>query len=181
MTRRQAFLLWIEASALLMLVGALGPWIKALGVSVSGTDGSNDGWFVVGAAVFAGVLAALTHRNRGAGLCALIGGVAGLAVSAYDRNNVQDKINSGGELLRNVATVGWGLNLCLAASISLGVAGVVWLFTIPSLADNSVISSDARDTDGPVEGNAELARAIEAGLVEYDPQRGVWTPTNQGR
>jgi hypothetical protein len=40
MTRRQAFLLWIEASALLMLVGALGPWIKALGVSMSGTDGS---------------------------------------------------------------------------------------------------------------------------------------------
>ena len=77
--RQSPFLLWIEASAVLMLIGAFGPWVKAFAFTVSGTDGSNDGWIVVVAALFGGVLAAITYKNRGAGLCALIGGVAGLS------------------------------------------------------------------------------------------------------
>jgi hypothetical protein len=169
MTRRQAFLLWIEASAALMLIGAFGPWVKALGVSVSGTDGSNDGWVVVVAALFGGVLAAITYKNRGAGFFALIGGVAGLSTAAYDRNNVQDKISNGGDLLRSVASVGWGLNLCLFASISLAIAGAVWLFKVPS--------DEAHPTSSVAAGpDADLARAIEEGLVEFDPERRMWVP-----
>jgi hypothetical protein len=175
-TRRQAFLLWIEASAALMLIGAFGPWIKALGVSVSGTDGSNDGWIVVVAAVFGGVVAAITYKNRGAGVCALIGGVAGLSTAAYDRSNIQDRISNGGALLRSVATVGWGLNLCLFASISLAIAGAVWLFKMPS-EETPPTPSEAPPTPSvAVEPDPDLARAIEAGLVEFDPERRMWVP-----
>lgn len=170
MTRRQAFLLWIEASAVLMLIGAFGPWVKAFAVTVSGTDGTNDGWIVVVAALFGGVLAAITYKNRGAGLCALIGGVAGLSTADYDRNNIQDKISHGGALLRSVASVGWGLNLCLIASMSLAIAGAVWLFKMP----NDEVAS--RRSNVSVEPDSELARAIAAGLMEYDAVRQMWVP-----
>ena len=39
-----------------MVVGALGPWATVFGSSVSGTDGSNDGWLVVAAAAIGGGL-----------------------------------------------------------------------------------------------------------------------------
>jgi len=127
MTTRQGFLAWIGGSALFMLIGAFGPWVKALGISVSGTDGSNDGWLVVGGAVVCGALVAGTWRKREAGIAALIAGLGGAAVTLYDRHNIQDKIKSGGEFAQAVASVGWGLNLAPIASISLAIAGVVWL------------------------------------------------------
>ena len=138
-------------------------------MSVSGTDGSNDGWIVVAAAIFGGVLAAITYKNREAGLCGLIGGVAGFSTAIYDRNNVQDKIRQGGALLRSVASVGWGLNLCLFASTSLAIGGLVWLFTMRS--------DDVSETPNvEVAPDPDLARAIEPGLVEFDPERSMWVP-----
>src|SRR6266566_6457553 len=111
MTRRQGFLIWIGVSALFMLIGAFGPWVKAFAISVNGTDGSNDGWIVVAAAIGCGVLVAVTHKNRGAGLWAFLAGLVGSATTIYDRQHIQNKIHSGGALLRVVASVGWGLNL----------------------------------------------------------------------
>jgi hypothetical protein len=54
--RQQGLFWWTLVSAGLMVVGAFGPWVKALGIGVSGTDGSNDGWIVVGTALVGGIL-----------------------------------------------------------------------------------------------------------------------------
>src|SRR5207245_10709136 len=90
--RRQAFLIWIGASALLMAVGAFGPWVKAFAISVSGTDGSNDGWVVLGAAVVGAGLAAVTRANRGAGAWALLAGRVGGGTTRYARKPSPVKI-----------------------------------------------------------------------------------------
>ena len=118
---------WALASAALMVVGAFGPWVKALGISVGGTDGSNDGWLVVVVAAVGGLLFYATRRDRGAGLWALLGGAAGTAITLYDRSHVQHAIADGGLLGQAVVQVGWGLNLALIASISFGLAGIVRL------------------------------------------------------
>jgi hypothetical protein len=117
---------WVLASAGLMLIGAFGPWVKALGMSASGTDGSNDGWAVVGAALLGGGLFALVRGSRWGGICASLGGLLGTAVTFYDRHHVQSAIKDGGAFVQALAQVGWGLNLALLASISLMIAGVVW-------------------------------------------------------
>ena len=108
---RQGLQWWVLGSAALMAVGAFGPWVKALGQSVGGTDGSNDGWLVVAAAVIGACSSTCTRTQRAAGVWALLGGIAGTAVTLYDRSNVQDAINKGGAFAHALVQVGWGLNL----------------------------------------------------------------------
>lgn len=125
---------WMLASGALMLLGAFGPWVTALGMSAAGTDSSNDGWLVVAAALIGGGLCYAARNRRVAGVWALLGGIAGLAVTAYDRGNVQDAINHGGPFAQALAHVGWGLNLALVASASMAIAGVVALTRARSAA-----------------------------------------------
>jgi hypothetical protein len=126
MDRRQAVMTWVLGSAALMVLGAFGPWVKAFGMSASGTDGSNDGWLVVGAAVIGGGLFALARNSkRLSGLVAVLGGVLGVVATLYDRHHVQSAIQDGGALVQGLVQIGWGLNLALAASVSLAVAGIV--------------------------------------------------------
>src|ERR1051326_5453235 len=44
---------WGIGSCAAMALGAFGPWAHVLGVSVGGTDGTNDGWIVLGLALLA--------------------------------------------------------------------------------------------------------------------------------
>ncbi len=132
---------WILLSAVLMVVGAFGPWVKALGQSASGTDGSNDGWLVVGAAVLGCALFFAMRKTRVGGVWPLLAGIAGLAVTLYDRNHLNNAINRGGPFAQAVAQIGWGLNLALAASISLGIAGVVYFFQRPEAQPPTVPAS----------------------------------------
>jgi hypothetical protein len=125
---KQGLQWWVLGSAALMVIGAFGPWVKALGQSVSGTDGSNDGWLVVAAAVLGGLLFYTTRTSRSGAVWALLGGVAGLGVTLYDRSHVERAISHAGLLARALVQVGWGLNLALAASLSMAAAGVVCLF-----------------------------------------------------
>jgi hypothetical protein len=114
-----------------MLIGAFGPWGKVIGLintSISGTDGSNDGWFVVGAAVV-GALALFgwwQGRGRWLALGPLLAGAAGLLVTYSDRGNVTDIESSSTTNLAHFQ-VGWGLNLAMGASAGLGVVGLVAL------------------------------------------------------
>jgi len=118
------------AAAAAMLVGAFGPWAKAIGllnVSISGTDGSNDGWIVAGVAVAgAASLIAYAHGPRIAALGAALAGAAGGAVTYYDRNNITDASDASTTDLA-VLQVGWGLNLAMGASVVLAVVGLVAL------------------------------------------------------
>jgi hypothetical protein len=110
---------WVLGSGVLMVVGAFGPWATVFGFSVSGTDGSNDGWLVVAAAAIGGGLYYAMRRRSDAGVWPLLAGLAGLAVTAYDRQNLQVT-----GVFAGVVQVGWGLNLALIASVSMAIAGV---------------------------------------------------------
>ena len=108
-----------------MLVGSFGPWAKAFFVSVSGTDGSNDGWLVVVAAIVGGIglIRRAATTGRGAALLATTAGIAGTVVTIHDRNQVTN-VGSG-----SLVQIGWGLNLALLASVALAVVGAVLLFS----------------------------------------------------
>ena len=126
MTRQQALFWWVVGSAALMVVGSFGPWAKVPGSTVSGIDGSNDGWFVVAIAVVAGAVFLWKRRKTQAGFAAIVGGVLGASVAMYDRSHLKDAVSEGGEL-GELVQVGWGLNLAMVASISLAIAGAVWI------------------------------------------------------
>ena len=126
MTRQQALFWWVVGSAALMVVGSFGPWAKVPGSTVSGIDGSNDGWFVVAIAVVAGAVFLWKRRTTQAGFAAIVGGVLGASVAMYDRSHLKDAASEGGEL-GELVQVGWGLNLAMVASISLAIAGAVWI------------------------------------------------------
>jgi len=126
MTRQQAFFWWVLASAALMVVGAFGPWVELLGLSAGGTDGGNDGWLVIAVAVAAAALFLWQRRKARAGAAALAGGVLGAIITIYDRSNVGDAAGEAGQA-GELVQVGWGLNLAIGASISLAIAGIVWV------------------------------------------------------
>ena len=136
MGRRQGLLIWIGASAALMLLGAFAPWVKTpLGYSASGVDGHGDGWVVVAAAVIGIGLAAMTYRSRAAGLFPLLCGVAALIVVLIDRGNLHRTLSSQGKAATALVSVSWGLTLSLVASASMAVAGAAWLIGIRTEPD----------------------------------------------
>jgi hypothetical protein len=124
---RQGLLIWISASAALMVLGSFGPWVKVFAMSASGIDGHNDGWLVVAAAALAVLLFFLRRDSRAGGVWALLGGLAGTAITFHDRLKVSSAISDGGELVQAAAQVGWGLNVALLGSVSLTIAGLVWV------------------------------------------------------
>jgi hypothetical protein len=134
---------WLLASAGLMVIGAFGPWVKALGLSVSGTDAGNDGWLVVGAAVVGGGLFLLRRESKAAGIWAILGGAVGAATTIYDRSRVTDAIEDGGEFAAALVQVGWGLNVAMIASISFAVAGLVWFLKY----DEAAVAPAARPAE----------------------------------
>lgn len=128
--------MWLGvAAAAAMVIGSFGPWGRAIGivnVDINGTDGSNDGWFVVLSAVLgAGALIFWYFRRRRVGaLGTLLAGAAGTAIAIYDRQNVSD-INRANTSSLVTFQVGWGLNLALGASLVLGVVGLIALLGNP--------------------------------------------------
>ncbi len=113
--------LWVTFGVIgLIVIGAFGPWATALGISESGTAGSNDGWLLVGAAVLSALFTWGYRTNGSRGLCVLIAlaGIGGFAVALHDRHHVE---GSGSALIQ----VGWGLNLDLVGSAVLVVMAVV--------------------------------------------------------
>jgi hypothetical protein len=144
MTRQQALFWWVVVSAALMVVGSFGPWAKVLGFSISGIDGNNDGWFVIAIAVVAGGVFLWKRETTQAGFAAIAGGVLGASVAIYDRTNVKDAAAEGGEL-GELVQVGWGLNLALVASISLAIAGAVWIVKSEAGSDSDTPAAEPVD------------------------------------
>jgi hypothetical protein len=109
----------------LMVIGAFGPWVKGpFGSTVSGTDGSNDGWLVVGAAVLAALVfyAHGRYGTKGILLFSALAGIGGVATAWYDREHVKDALKVGDT---QIGQVGWGLNLALAASVAVVVVSLM--------------------------------------------------------
>lgn len=65
----RGFMIAVGAGAAAMVLGAFGPWVKVLTLSVSGVDNSNDGWLVIVAAIF-GLLVFRTESWKRAGMFA---------------------------------------------------------------------------------------------------------------
>jgi hypothetical protein len=102
--------------------------IGLLNTSLSGTDGNNDGWLVVIAAlVGVGSLALYVVGGKGIGAVgALLAGAAGAAVTIYDRGNISDLADESSTDLALIE-IGWGLNLAMGASIVLALSGLIAL------------------------------------------------------
>lgn len=131
--RQHPLAIWAAVSLVCMLIGAFGSWVSVLGASVSGTDGSNDGWIVVGACVVAGaaLVRYLQAPRRSAAIGVSLAGAVGAAVTIWDRVDISNRIEDAGEFAGALARVGWGLNLALAGSVSLALAGVALFNTRP--------------------------------------------------
>ena len=129
---------WVLGSGALMAFGAFRTWVliesesdwsgwSYLEGTISGTDGSSDGWLVVAAAAIAGGLVFFRRTSRHAGIPALLGGVVGLSVTAYDLATLQRAVGRGSGFEGYTAYAGLGLILALLASISMAIAGIVAL------------------------------------------------------
>ena len=115
---------WGVGSAAAMILGAFGPWANVLGVPLSGLDAPNDGWVVVALALVALVCVVAAHRAPAFAAAAVVVGVIGAGVTLSDRRRFAFATADVGEL-GSLVTIGWGLDLALAASVSLAIHGLV--------------------------------------------------------
>jgi hypothetical protein len=117
--------IWLLASGLLMALGGVGPWAKAFGVSIGGTDG-GDGWFLIvgglAAAAVAGRRLASPRGRRGLIGFAVVGVVC-VVVTIIDLADIGSMAD--GTAFGSVIDAGWGIYLSLIASLSLLAATVV--------------------------------------------------------
>lgn len=117
---------WSVGSLVPMVVGAFGPWAKVTDlVTINGTDGGRDGWFVLGAAVTAAVALLAFARFRRGWLFALplLAGLLSVAATAYDLNDLGNAA-SDAQLFGLAVSAGWGIYVALGGSISLVVASI---------------------------------------------------------
>ena len=120
---RQGILAWALISATAMVVGAFGPWVTALGViSISGTTVSKHPYILAGLGVIGAAFVWARRSSNVAGVGAMLIGLAGTALSFYDRHHLTSMLRSAGPVGQAFVHVGWGLNGVLAGSISLLLA-----------------------------------------------------------
>jgi hypothetical protein len=108
-------------SALLLVLGGFGPWVKLGPISAAGTDG--DGWFLIAGGVVAGALLLRLNSRRGerdriAWLIPIAGAVGAIAV-LIDLVEIQKS---------DFVTVGWGAWLGAIAGTALVGVSVYLLF-----------------------------------------------------
>jgi hypothetical protein len=104
------------ASALLLLLGALGPWQATPGYSLSGLTNSQDGMLVLGAA-FAALLGLVSYWRLGSRRALVEVVVLSAAAGALSIVDLRDIDKS------DVAS-GWGINLDAASSVALALFAI---------------------------------------------------------
>ncbi len=132
MSDRAVYITWIELSAAAMVVGVYGAWVKVGPTTLGGTTAGARGWIVLAAGLLAAGLAWFRRATRSAGVYVFAAGAAALIAAIYDRTHLA-AIVGGGSVVTAAAGAGWGLYVALGASISLAVAGAVWVAALPSL------------------------------------------------
>ena len=134
--RREWILLWSLGSAALMVVGAFGPWVTALGIlSISGNDVHRHGWYLAALAL-CGALVVFARRTNVAGaVWAIVVGLVGTGLTYHDRHDITSLLSgattntSEQQIVNALVHVGWGLNVALFASVSLALSGLGWFFS----------------------------------------------------
>jgi hypothetical protein len=115
---------WGLGSAVAMAMGALGPWASVLGISINGTDLSKGGKVVLGLAVVAGLCVLGQSQSPALIVVGFLAGAVAFVVTIHDRTRVTTLIHSAGPF-GSLAKVGWGLNLALAAAVSVVLQSLV--------------------------------------------------------
>ena len=116
-------LLWAIASALLMVVGALGPWASVLGVRV---DGIQDEIVLVLAMIAIAALVVSAQWCRQLLLLAPL--CAGLATAILATRDATDSDKITGGVNEHLAQIDWGLYVVVIGSISLVLASAALIF-----------------------------------------------------
>lgn len=112
---------WAAVSLGVMVVGAIGPWAKVLGVTIRGIDDGKDGWVVLGAAAVAALLLGIFAGTQKTWLMlfpVLAAAIAG-ATAGYDISDIESVASGSG-----LAGTGWGIYAALIGSISLLLASL---------------------------------------------------------
>jgi 4-hydroxybenzoate polyprenyltransferase len=119
--------LWGLASAGVMVLGSIGPWLKVRGLAtINGTDDGHDGWVVLVAAAVGAVAILLSTRARPWFLLAALAAGVGLATTIYDRVDLEG--TAGGVDVGRFFDAGWGLYAAMVGSGSLAVAAAAgWI------------------------------------------------------
>jgi hypothetical protein len=128
----------------LIAIGLIGPWAKAIfGFSISGLD-TDDGKIVAFLVAVGAVFLLMQDRRKAPlwpGLLCLTG-LAVFGITVYDWNNLGDV---------EVASSGWGLELCVIASLVVaGAAGFMVYSDWPS--DTKAKSDQDLPRERPSEG-----------------------------
>jgi cobalamin synthase len=113
-----------------MAGSVFGPWMTLFGHSVSGLENGNHGSFVVAFAALGEIAFIAYLRKPGwwKAAVAVVAGGAGTAVTLYDRHRAEHAFSSRFtvvQALQSFARIGWGLNLAMIASISMGLAALI--------------------------------------------------------
>ena len=126
--KRGRILLWGLLSALLLALGSPGPWLS-LGVT---EDGALQHGLVLVAAVVGAVVLVVLRQRRGAGVAALIAGLAGLGITLHAATHLGGLLQYGParQAPNGFGAVGWELELAVFASLSLALCGLVWLLAL---------------------------------------------------
>jgi Protein of unknown function (DUF2510) len=121
---------WAALAVLAIAIGSLGPWARALFVTVNGTDGDGT-WFLVGCLF---VLISLWRYAKSGSAATLIFPVIGGLFIAGDSIYILDRLNAAGHanLFGQAVTIAqpqWGLYACLLGAGVLVVASLILAFT----------------------------------------------------
>ena len=123
--------IWASLSCGLMVFGVYKPWIhvSGFGFSYSGLDLGNHGWEVLAAAAATAAVHILVRRRSIVSAVTAISGAVATALALYDHHHVSSLVDRYGSFSGRIVTIGWGLDLTIAASISLLLSGLalVWL------------------------------------------------------
>jgi Protein of unknown function (DUF2510) len=151
--QRAGILAWALVSATCVVIGAFGPWATVLGqYSASGTQiSSKYAGFLVGIAVLGSVAVLVRRTTSSAGAWAIIAGVLAGGVALYEHHHISSALGLANATVAaelpsagNAFHVGWGLDLVIAAALSLVACGFVSLFFPAELEPRTAAAEPAR-------------------------------------
>jgi len=135
---KAGILAWALVSAGLMAIGAFGPWLTALNIiSMNGWDvQKRQAGVLLTIALLGGLAVFLRRATTSGGVWAMIAGGAGLLLTLYEHHHLTSMFAGSDPRFADIAKalvhIGWGLDVAIAASISLALSGLVSLFFEPA-------------------------------------------------
>ena len=137
---RAGVFVWALVSAGLMVIGAFGPWVTALGlISVNGWDVQKKEAGILIVLALLGAVTVFTRRMSSAsGSVATFTGLGGLILTGWEHHRITSALSHAAAASDSqsflhfdvgaIVHVGWGLDLALVASLSLMLAGIASFF-----------------------------------------------------